>query len=103
MFKLLWTRRKNRDTPIEDAEASDEEEEPTPRGACGRISTAMGRIISDPSLIDELSLTETQRREEKEERQARSLLRSREGAIEFPLTRFLKELKIMNDDDPKTI
>ena len=101
MLKLLWTQRGNHDTPIEDEEDSEDEEEPTPSGACGRISTAMGRIISDPSVLDELSVTEAQRRGEREQRQARSLLRSREDAIEFPLAHLLKELKIMNVDDTR--
>jgi hypothetical protein len=97
MAKLLWTdRRLVEDLILEtdDAESDDEDPEPASRGACGRISTANGRIISDPQVLEQLALAETERQTELTNRLERQTVRETENAAERPLTLILRKLEI---------
>ena len=101
---LMWNNRRltGPDASIDnDIHSSDEEDddqansEGNSRGACGRISTADGRIISDPQVLEEIERLEEARREEARQRAERTEERERSDAYELPLTSILRSLNIV--------
>src|SRR3989338_9179546 len=100
----MWNNRRltGPDASIDnDIHSSDEEDddqansEGNSRGACGRISTADGRIISDPQVLEEIERLEEARREEARQRAERTEERERSDAYELPLTSILRSLNIV--------
>ncbi|MCW0216871.1 MAG: hypothetical protein OJI67_00990, partial [Prosthecobacter sp.] len=113
---LMWTKRSLNVLPQVSEDdihsSSDDDEEPTeapllevhnlPRGACGRISTADGRIISDPQVLQEIEQIERNRRAEEERRAQRSEEREISDALERPLITILQRLNLLPRDGRAT-
>src|SRR3989338_10087029 len=74
---LIWTNRGlNHQPQIEDDVLTSDSDDDTPVGSCGRISTADGRILSDPNIILELQRMEHERSQEQLRRAERAAQRA---------------------------
>ena len=101
----MWTDRGlNHQPPIEDDVLTSDSDDDTPvvLGLAGRISTADGRILSDPTIILELQRMEHERSQEQLRRAERAAQREIDDADELPIRLLLRKLSILEGTDRPT-